>query len=79
MMPALSSGTPSRWRDRRSLVFSLPSSCRRRIAAAVKGFVIEPRLKTESGRIGTPASRSARPYPFSRTVSPPFTTARPPE
>ena len=61
MIAALSAGTPSKNRETGSLVFSFPSSCRRRMAAAVKGLVIEPRLKTESGRIGTARSRSAWP------------------
>ena len=61
MIPALSSGTPSKKRETGSLVFSFPSSWRRRIAAAVKGLVIEPRLNTESGRMGMPPSRSAWP------------------
>jgi hypothetical protein len=61
VMAALSSGTPAKKRRIGSLVFSLPSSWRRSTAAAVNGFVIEPRLKTESGPMETPRSRSARP------------------
>ena len=61
MIPALSSGTRSKKRPIGSLVFSFPSSCSRRMAAAVKGLVIEPRLKTASGPMGIPRSRSAFP------------------
>ena len=61
MIPVLSSGTLSKKREIGSPVFSFPSSWSRRMAAAVKGLVIEPRLKTESGPIGTPRSRSAWP------------------
>lgn len=54
----------------RSLIFSRPSSCNRRIAAAVNGLLIDPMLKRVCSLHPDLWARLAKPYPWRKMTFP---------